>query len=145
MGGAELMRTITSAFEEGDVRPLMAAIHPDVVWKSASKYGGLFSFGGKHMDRIGVVEVLSKIALRYTFTRFRPKEIVEQGDMVWGLFDTKLAYKPPKGRAPKSVTIEIAIRWKLCDGKIVEHQAFFDTASVLVQQGMMRETLITRP
>ena len=137
MDGANLMRTITAAFGEGNIKPLMDAIHNDVVWKSASKQPGLFSFAGSHLNRIGVVEVLAKIANRYTFLRFEPKEIVEQGDLVWGLFDTKLSYRPPHGKPPKKLAIEIAIRWKLRDGKIIEHQAFFDTASMLVQQGVI--------
>jgi hypothetical protein len=29
----------------------------------------------------------------------------------------------------------MAIRWRLKDGKIIEHQGFFDTASLLIQQG----------
>jgi ketosteroid isomerase-like protein len=139
MSGADLMRSITSAFEEGDVKPLMAAIHPDVIWKSASKCAGLFSFAGTHKDRVGVVEVLAKVATRYTFTRFQAKEIVEQGEVVWGVFDTRLLYRPRHDASPKSMTVEMALRWRIRDGKIVEHQAFFDTAYMLVQQGVIPE------
>jgi hypothetical protein len=38
----------------------------------------------------------------------------------------------------------MVMRWKLRDGKIVEHQAFFDTASMLIQQGAIPEELNAR-
>jgi len=40
----------------------------------------------------------------------------------------------PKGKAAESRTLafEMAIRWRLKDGKIIEHQGFFDTASLLI-------------
>jgi hypothetical protein len=38
--GTELMRTIAAAFEGDEVRPLMAALHADIVGKSAPKYPG---------------------------------------------------------------------------------------------------------
>ena len=33
---------------------------------------------------------------------------------------------------------EFAVRWRLKDGKIIEHQAFWDTASLLIQQGALK-------
>jgi hypothetical protein len=78
----------------------------------------------------------------YTFHRFVPREIVAKGDIVWGLFDADIGYNPKRGKDPaKQVSLEIAIRWKLKDGKIIEHQAFFDTASLLTQQGQGPEVL----
>ena len=35
----------------------------------------------------------------------------------------------------KAIELEVVIRWRLRDGKIIEHQSFFDTASLLIQQG----------
>ena len=93
MRGENLMRRVTAAFEEGDIKPLMEALHSEVVWKSASKLPGLFPFGGSYKDRVGAVEVLARIATRYTFVRFKPKQIIEQGDCVWGLFDAKIDRK----------------------------------------------------
>ena len=72
----------------------------------------------------------------YTFYRFKPREIVAKGNVVWGLFDAEIGYKPFVGRdTAKHVCLEIAIRWQLQDGLIIEHQGFFDTASLLTQQG----------
>ena len=38
----------------------------------------------------------------------------------------------PSGRYVRS---DIFMRWTVKDGKIIEHQGFFDTAGVLMQQG----------
>lgn len=132
----ELMRTVTQAFAEGNLGPLMGAIHEDIVWKAASGQANLFRFGGTHKARAGVVNVTSNIAMDYTFRRFEPREIVGKADVAWGLFDAEIVYNPlGRGKTPRIVTLEIAIRWRLKDGKIIEHQAFFDTQSLLAQTG----------
>jgi ketosteroid isomerase-like protein len=138
MGAEELMRTVTAAFERSDLRPLLAALHDDIVWKSASRVGGPFSFQGAYRKREGVVEVLSNISRDYTFQSMTPREITAKGDTVWGLFDAAVRFDR-KGTVaePRTVALEIAIRWRLKDGKIVEHQAFFDTAYLLQQQGVL--------
>ena len=66
----------------------------------------------------------------------KPKEVLAEGDVVWGLFDVGLRYDA-KGRASEAINVQLdmAIRWRLRDGKIIEHQAFFDTAQLLLQQG----------
>ncbi len=132
----ELMITITKAFEEGDVRPLLKSIHNEIVWRSASGHADLFRFGGTHKGRDGVIDAISNIGADYTFHRLGPKEIIAYGDVVWGLFDAEISYKPlRRTHWSKRVRLEMAIRWRLKDGKIIEHQAFFDTASLLLQQG----------
>jgi ketosteroid isomerase-like protein len=130
------MRTVTAAFAQSDIRPLMNALHDDVVWKSASRMpGGPFSFEGDYRNRAGVIEVLSNIAKDYTFQHMTPKEIIGGKDVVWGLFDVGIRYDAKgKDRAAKTVKLDIAIRWQLKDGKIIEHQAFFDTAYLAAQQ-----------
>ncbi len=135
MGGEELMRTIVAAFEQSDLQPLLHALHDDVVWRSASKHEGLFSFNGEYRNRTGVREVLSNISKDYTFHHMKPKEVTVAGDLVWGFFDVGLRYDA-KGRteAEQMVQLDMAIRWRLKDGKIIEHQAFFDTAHLLLQQ-----------
>jgi ketosteroid isomerase-like protein len=131
-----LMRMITAAFEVGDLRPLFAAVHKDIVWKAASPRTNLFRFGGVHRQREGVMDVTAQIAMDYVFRSFKPREIVTKGDVVWGLFDVEADFES-SGSVPqtKQVKLEVAIRWRLKDGKIIEHQSFFDTASLLMQQG----------
>jgi ketosteroid isomerase-like protein len=136
MNGEELMRTVTAAFGQSDLGPLMDALHEDVVWKSASRHpGGPFSFAGDYRNRAGVVEVLANIAKDYTFHHMTPRDITGHDDLVWGLFDVGATYDA-KGRTEKSLPIqlEMAIRWKLKDGKIIEHQVFFDTAFLAERQ-----------
>jgi ketosteroid isomerase-like protein len=136
MNPEEMMRTIAAAFEKSDLRPLLDALHADVVWKSAATSEGLFRFGGAYQNKSGAVELLSQVAMDYVFHRLKPKEIISAGDVVWGVFDMRATYEP-KGKAAESRTLafEMAIRWRLKDGKIIEHQGFFDTASLLIQQG----------
>jgi ketosteroid isomerase-like protein len=137
MNAEALMRKVAAAFEKGDLRPLLDSIHPEIVWKAASDNAGLFRFAGPHRDRAGVLDVTAKIAMEYTFARFQPREIVAKGDIVWGLFDAEVSYLPVDGSQRKNATLEIAIRWRLKDGKIIEHQGFFDTAKLLMEQGRM--------
>jgi EAL domain-containing protein (putative c-di-GMP-specific phosphodiesterase class I) len=59
-------------------------------------------------------------------------EIVESGEIVWGIFDAIIEYLPTvreRGQA-EAISFQCAIRWRVQDGKILEHQAFFDTAAV---------------
>ena len=136
MSGEQLMRTIAAAWEKSDVQPLMAALHDDVVWKTGSRYpGGPFSFKGDYTNRAGILDVLANISKDYTFHRMTPVEILEGPDVVWGLFDVSLSYDPKgRGMAPKTMKMELVVHWRLKDGKIIEHQGFFDTAYLLMQQ-----------
>jgi len=138
MDGAELMRKVAAGFEKSDLQPLLEAMHDDIVWKTASRQEGVFRFGGEYRGRAGVLAVLSQLAMDYTFRRLTPKEILASDDMVWGLCDAVLSFDP-KGKqvTANCVDLEIAIRWRLKDGKVIEHQAFFDTAALLIQQGRL--------
>jgi ketosteroid isomerase-like protein len=138
MDGAELMRRVAAGFEKSDLQPLLEAMHDDIVWKTASRQEGVFRFGGEYKGRAGVLNVMSQLAMDYTFRRLTPKEILASDDTVWGLCDAVLSFDP-KGKpvAANTVNLEIAIRWRLKDGKIIEHQAFFDTAALLIQQGRL--------
>jgi len=141
MNGAELMREVAAAFEKSDLQPLFGAIHEDIVWKTASNEEGLFRFGGEYRNRAGLLVILSTLSKEYTFYRFHPKEIIATGNIVWGHFDVGLFYDPKgEGEARKQMTLEMAVRWRLEGAKIVEHQAFFDTASLLIQQGVWPES-----
>lgn len=135
----ELMRTVVAAFEKSDLKPLYDALHEDIVWKTASKQEGLFSFEGEYKSRPGVLDVLSNISKDYTFHHMKPKEVVAARDVVWGLFDVGLRYDA-KGTSAQAtdIKLDMAIRWRIKDGKIIEHQAFFDTAHLVVQQALSR-------
>lgn len=130
------MRRLAEAFELADLRPLFDAIDDNVVWKSAATTPGVFRFGGTYTNRAGVVQVMSQIASAYSIRRFQPKEIITRGNVVWGWFDVEADYRPGPGMSgiARRVEFEAAVRWRLKSGKIVEHQAFFDTQRVLRQQ-----------
>ena len=81
-----LMRNVAAGIARSDLRPLLDAIHDEIVWKSASTHEGLFRFSGEYRNRPGVLELLSQIAMDYTFHHFRPIEVLAGGDIVWGHF-----------------------------------------------------------
>jgi ketosteroid isomerase-like protein len=144
MDPEKLMRHIVESFERTDLEPLIEALHDDVVWKSASKQENVFRFGGDYYSKLGVLDALSHILMDYTIHHMRPREILASGNVVWGLFDVELDYDhkgmDPVGKSDqnKAIELEVVIRWRLRDGKIIEHQSFFDTASLLIQQGHPR-------
>jgi ketosteroid isomerase-like protein len=140
MNGAELMRKVAAGFEKSDLQPLLDAIHEEIVWKTATKHEGLFRFGGEYKNRPGVLDILSKISMDYTFHHLKPKEVLAGGDVVWGHFDVGFSYDPKgKGVPVKTINLEMAFRWRLKDSKIIEHQGFWDTASLMIQQGSMEQ------
>lgn len=130
-----LMRSVVAAFAEGDLRPLFSAADSEIVWKSASRKRGLFRFGGDYKGINGLIDAMSEIAARYTFRRFEPREILSSGEVVLGIFDVELDYHNPEGSESKPIVSEFVLRWRVRNNKIVEHQAFFDTAAMLMQQG----------
>ncbi len=139
MSGADLMKTVVAAFAESDLQPLMDALDSEVVWKTASQQPGHFRFHGEYHNRPGILEVLSRISANYTFQYMKPRDVVEAGDVVWGLFDVSLCYDAKgKSIAPAFVQMDMAIRWRLRNGKIIEHQAFFDTAFLRAQEEAAR-------
>jgi hypothetical protein len=133
-----LMKSVLEAWGEANLEPARAALAENVIWKTASSgQGNLFSFGGVHSGREAVLAHLYKLSISYYFQRYAAKEIISQGEIVWGLFDVSGSYLPPGGRQQdrKPITFENAFRWRVRDGKILESQSFFDTAGLLVQQG----------
>ncbi len=132
---AKMMRSITASFGQSDLRPLFDAFHDDIVWKSATGEKSPFRFGGTHRGRAEVTRALATIAADFQFRRFQPVEIVESGDIVWGIFDAAVDHQPTARQHPsaKPIPFQCAIRWRFRDGKIIEHQAFFDTGAIHAQ------------
>jgi ketosteroid isomerase-like protein len=126
------MESVTRAFKEGDTRPLLDAIDDDVVWIETAP-AEFFRFGGTRLKRTGLTEALAYVFASYLFRRFEPVEIVTAGDVVWGLFRVEAVHRP----TGKPVNCDYATRWRMRNGKIVEHQGFYDTATVLMQQGQL--------
>ena len=131
------MKNCVEAWGQGDLAPVRKALHDDVVWISAAtKWDDRLRSGGVHRGKAHVLLLLAKIATGYLNTACRAKEIVSSGDVVWGVFDFKAEYIR-NGHKAKTVTIEMAFRWRVRDGKVLEVQTFFDTAGLLAQQGQL--------
>jgi hypothetical protein len=133
----ELMREVVAAFEKADLQPLLAAFEDETAWKSASTIQGKVCLGREYQNRAGRIEILSHISAAYHFWRFKPKEITSLGEIVWGLFEVEADYMPinkPR-QQPKYIIFECAIRWHARNNKIIEHKAFFDTDTLLIQRG----------
>ncbi len=133
LSNKNLMLTVLRAFKEGDVGPLMAALGPNIMWKSNSP-PEYFRFGGQCS---GIAEVKARIALifsQYHFIRFQPVMILTQEDVVLGKFEVEAFHQ----RSGKTVKTDLSIRWTVRHRKIVEHEGFFDTAGVLMQQGDLK-------
>ncbi len=125
-----LMLSVVAAMKDGHLEPLFAALHPDIVWKATAPKE-YFRFGGTHRGIAGMKEYTALLFSRYSFVRISPKSVTTSGDQVWGLFEFE-ARHIPSGRIVKS---DISMRWTVKAGRIIEHQGFFDTAGVLMQQG----------
>jgi ketosteroid isomerase-like protein len=130
LSNKSLMLSVFAAFKAGNLEPLFAALGPDVVWKATAPKE-FFRFGGTHRGIAGMKEYTALLFSRYHFIRFAPKILTAKDDQVWGLFEAEALHHP----SGKYVRSDISIRWTVRDGRIVEHQGFFDTAGVLMQQG----------
>lgn len=118
------------AVENANFEPLYKAMSDDVVWKSAATMKGFFRFGGEYKGRKGVEALISELETDYTLRSLTTREVISKGDVTWGLFWVDLFYKPTMAQ----VCFDFAIRWRLKDGKVVEHQGFIDTAAMLVRE-----------
>jgi ketosteroid isomerase-like protein len=125
-----LMLAVLAALKEGDLEPLFAALNPDVLWKATAPQA-FFRFGGVHRGIAGVREYSALLFSRYHATKLAPRAVTAQGDRVWGLFEAEMLHQP----TGRYVQFDMFFGWTVKDGRIVEHQCLFDTASVLIQQG----------
>jgi ketosteroid isomerase-like protein len=125
-----LMLTIAAGFKSGNLEPLFAAIDANVTWKVMAPRE-FFRFGGVYHGVSGVKEYTALLFFDYHFARLKPLTVTATGDEVWGLFDAEALHRP-SGRYVRSL---VSVYWLMKDGRIVEHQGFFDTAGVLIQQG----------
>jgi ketosteroid isomerase-like protein len=126
------------AWGQADAGPVSAAFHDDIVWISANaSWDDRIRSGGVYKGRALALAQLSKLATAYFNTSCVAKEIVSKGEVVWGIFQMTSIYAPvDQPDAPrKPVSWEMATRWRVRHGKIMDAQAFFDTAGLLVQQG----------
>jgi len=104
-----------------------------IVWKSAAtREGFFFPFAGVYEGLSGVERAIAHIAQRYKFRQFKAREVVSAGETVWGMFEVVLDdIDPMRSEPSEPISFEMAIRWRVRNNKVVEHQAFFDTAALM--------------
>jgi ketosteroid isomerase-like protein len=129
-----LMLAVMAEFKKANLEPLFANLSDEVVWRTSAPQD-FFRFGGVHNGVFGIREYTALLFSRYHFTRFEITHIIAQDDIVWGEFDGEAKDMS----TDKFVRFEAMIRWTVRDGKIAEHRCFFDTASVLMQIGALKQ------
>ena len=130
----QLMKTAMEAWGEGDLEPLRSALHDDVVWISAAtEWDDRLRSGGIQKGRANVIAHISKVATAFFISRYTTKEIVSSGEIVWGIFEVAGRYVD--GSHDKTFKAQTACRWRVREGKIIEHQGFYDTSGLLAQVG----------
>ena len=125
-----LMLTVMAGLKSGKLDALFAALHADVVWKVMAPRE-FFRFGGSYEGAAGVKEFTALLFSDYHLARLSPRTVAAKGEEVWGVFDAEALHRP-SGRYAR---FDISLYWRMKDGQIAEQQCFFDTASVLIQQG----------
>ncbi len=134
-----LMKNAVEAWGRADNGPVYAALDDNVLWVSAAtRWDNRLRSGGVHKGRGNVIALLSKISTVYFNHACAAKEIVSSGEIVWGVFQVASIYALPEDRyvVRRPLSWEMALRWRVRDGKIIDAQTFFDTAELLRQQGV---------
>jgi ketosteroid isomerase-like protein len=126
----DLMLAVMAGLKSGKLEALFEAIRSDVVWKVMAPRE-FFRFGGSYQGRAGVKEFTALLFSDYHIARLTPRTVTAKGDEVWGVFDTETLHRT-SGRYAR---FDISLHWRMKDCQIAEQQCFFDTASVLIQQG----------
>ena len=127
-----LMLAVMAGLKSGKLEALFAAIRPDVLWKVMAPRE-FFRFGGSYEGIAGVKEYTALLFSDYHLARLTPRAVTAKGEEVWGMFDAEALHRP----SGRYVQFDLSLYWRLKDGQIAEQQCFFDTASVLIQQGVL--------
>jgi ketosteroid isomerase-like protein len=125
-----LVRRFLSAYVQGDHETALGLLDDEAVW-TLNALPGHFRFGGRWVGKTKVHEGLSLVAADYTIHRYDIVHLMGEGETVW----TTSKLLVTQRKTGKELLFEIAGRWKLRDGKIVEATEYFDSAAVLNQQG----------
>jgi ketosteroid isomerase-like protein len=127
-----LMLSVMAAFRDGNLDPLFDILDEDVIWTSTAP-PEFFRFGGTRRGRAGVKEYTALLFVGYHYTRFVPHNVIARGDQVWGVFEVEALHRA----TGRYVRTDASIAWTLRGGKLIAHQGFFDTAGILMQQGVL--------
>lgn len=127
-----LMLAVMAGLKSGKLEALFDAIRADVAWKVMAPRE-FFRFGGSYEGVAGVKEFTALLFSDYHLARLTPRSVTAKGEEVWGMFDAEALHRP----SGRYVRFDISLHWRMKDGQIAEQQCFFDTASVLMQQGVL--------
>jgi len=127
-----LMLAVMAGLKSGKLEALFDAIRADVAWKVMAPRE-FFRFGGSYEGVPGVKEFTALLFSDYHLARLTPRSVTAKGEEVWGMFDAEALHRP----SGRYVRFDISLHWRMKDGQIAEQQCFFDTASVLMQQGVL--------
>ena len=125
-----LMLAVMAGLKSGKLEILFETIRADVVWKVMAPRE-FFRFGGRYEGMAGVKEFTALLFSDYHLARLNPRTVTAKGTEVWGMFDAEALHRS----SGRYVRFDISLYWRMKDGQIAEQQCFFDTASVLMQQG----------
>ena len=121
MSNLNLVRGLYESFAKGDLAGVLAQFDPTIVWLEAA---GFPSVGGRHDGHQGVQAALTRVAEDWEDLKVIPREYVGDGDIVVVLGETSGTFRKT-GRSFKS---PFAHTLRLRNGKVIEWQAYIDTA-----------------
>lgn len=129
------VRRILAAYAQSDLEPLLQAIHPEIVWitQAPPEY---YPFGGRHEGRAGTLAGMAKIATIYSLNGYEIAELIAEGDVVWMTANLDFTHRKSGAR----LQFQLVSRWEFKDGKVLKLTEYFDSASVLLQEGRLAAT-----
>jgi ketosteroid isomerase-like protein len=113
-------------FMRGAFEALLERLDEAVVWETPFP-AEIVPYGGKHVGKQGVKTFLETFARTTEILRFEPQEYIASGNVVvaLGFYHGKARHT---GRSAQS---DIALIFRLRDGKIISFKKFADTHAVV--------------
>jgi ketosteroid isomerase-like protein len=134
-GNKALVQRVLGAYAQADLDPLLEVIDPDVVWVSQGPQQH-YAFGGKHLGRAGVLAAISKLALEYQLHQYNVVELIGEGEVVWMSAQVDFTHRRSKER----LTFPLVSRWQIRGGRVLSVTEYYDSASLLLQEGQLAPT-----
>jgi ketosteroid isomerase-like protein len=129
----ERVRGILTAYGQGELDELRAALDPDVVYSSHAPKE-LFRWGGRHEGIVNGVAALSAIASDYAVHRYEVTEVIGEGDVVWVTADLEATERRSKIR----VETQLVTRWQFKGDSVVAVDEYYDNGSVALKLGLAK-------
>ena len=127
------LNRIIAAYAIGDLTQLLDALSADVVWTSHGPPDQL-RFAGAHEGRDNCLAGLSIMAADFALHSYEVVEMIAEGDVVWMQARVETSRRTGGPRH----TINVANRWEFRDGKVVSITEYYDSASMLMNDGKLK-------